>query len=109
MTVAEMKKAIENLPDDGIILFERIEDVYFEKHNWKPRREKGFQWHQMQELQIKSLPRGEFHNKAEYPNMTEEILKAYAGMDLNEFEEQYIVANCAITYNKKDLYIMGHY
>jgi len=34
MTVGDLRKKIEGLPDDTPVLIERIEDVYFEKHGW---------------------------------------------------------------------------
>ena len=34
MTIKRLKEAIEDLPDDGKIFYERIEDSYFEKHGW---------------------------------------------------------------------------
>lgn len=37
LTVGELKQHIKehNLPDDAIVLVERVEDIYFTKHNWK--------------------------------------------------------------------------
>lgn len=36
MTVGWLKKFIEenNIPDESLILVQRVEDVYFEKHGW---------------------------------------------------------------------------
>lgn len=34
LTVKELKEKIKDLPDDTEVYIERIEDVYFEKHNW---------------------------------------------------------------------------
>jgi len=34
-TVKDLKLSIKDLPDDTIVHIERIEDVYFEKHNWE--------------------------------------------------------------------------
>lgn len=35
MTVGDMRKAIEGLPDTARVFYERIEDVYFDKWNWE--------------------------------------------------------------------------
>ena len=37
LTIKDIKDWIEkyNPPDDAIVLVERVEDIYFEKHNWK--------------------------------------------------------------------------
>lgn len=34
-TIWDLKKKIQDLPDDMPILYDRIEDVYFEKHWWE--------------------------------------------------------------------------
>jgi len=35
LTVKELKKRIENLPDDMPVCYQRIEDVYFSEHHWR--------------------------------------------------------------------------
>ena len=35
MSVGDLKKAIEGLTDDAPVLYQRIEDVYFDKHGWE--------------------------------------------------------------------------
>lgn len=35
LTVKELKKRIENLPDDMLVCYQRIEDVYFSEHHWR--------------------------------------------------------------------------
>lgn len=34
LTIGRLKEFIKDLPDDGKIYYQRIEDVYFEKHGW---------------------------------------------------------------------------
>jgi len=34
MTVGDLKKLIKKMPDDAKVYYQRIEDVYFEKHEW---------------------------------------------------------------------------
>lgn len=34
LTVGQLRKAIENLPDDANVVVERVEDVYYEKYGW---------------------------------------------------------------------------
>ena len=34
LTAGQLKKLLENVPDDARILYERIEDVYFKEHGW---------------------------------------------------------------------------
>lgn len=33
-TIKDLKKDIENLPDNMPVYYQRIEDFYFEKNNW---------------------------------------------------------------------------
>ena len=33
-TVGTLKEKLKGLPDDMPVMYQRIEDVYFEKHNW---------------------------------------------------------------------------
>lgn len=40
-TVGDIRKAIENLPDDAPVFYQRIEDTYFNDHNWDTYR---FPW-----------------------------------------------------------------
>ena len=37
LTVGDLRKYLEthNPPDDAIVLVERVEDIYFEKHGWE--------------------------------------------------------------------------
>ena len=35
MTIKELKELIEDLPDDGIVFYERIEDKYFNERGWR--------------------------------------------------------------------------
>ena len=34
LSVGDLKRCIENLPDDTLVFAERIEDIYFEKYQW---------------------------------------------------------------------------
>lgn len=35
LTVGELRARLEGVPDDALVLYQRIEDVYFETHGWK--------------------------------------------------------------------------
>ena len=37
LTVGELKRALEGMADGAPVFYERIEDVYFEKHGWPLR------------------------------------------------------------------------
>lgn len=36
MTVGDMRKAILGMPNSAKVYYQRIEDVYFDKHGWTP-------------------------------------------------------------------------
>ena len=36
LTVGALRRVLAELPDDSRVFYERIEDVYFKKHGWKP-------------------------------------------------------------------------
>jgi hypothetical protein len=35
LTVKRLREQIKDLPDDTPVMYQRIEDVYFQEHNWK--------------------------------------------------------------------------
>ena len=35
LTVGELKQYLADYPDDALVVAQRIEDVYYEKHGWK--------------------------------------------------------------------------
>jgi len=36
LTVGQLRRVLENLPDNTKVYYQRIEDAYFEKHGWTP-------------------------------------------------------------------------
>jgi len=38
MTVGDLKKALENVSDECEVRYQRIEDVYFDKNGWEPKK-----------------------------------------------------------------------
>ena len=35
LTVGQLKKQLEDYPDDALVVAERVEDVYYEEHGWQ--------------------------------------------------------------------------
>jgi hypothetical protein len=109
MKIKDLRKAIANLPDDGEVYIQRIEDVYFKEHGWKTIPMKGehywgaVQWN-------KDIDSGKYLDKEEYPDIDpEKHLKKLSEEDLNSMLEQYIDTECCINYDGKNLYITSHY
>lgn len=57
-TVGQLLDFIEkhNIPRDGKVFIERIEDVYFEKHNWKTIEKKGSFKHEVHNYFVSFCP-----------------------------------------------------
>jgi len=74
LTVGKLKELIAkyNLPDDGKILIERVEDVYYEKDNWGVVFSPGF-WYERLEAFNKNMEeeikRREKEEEPEYPQI----------------------------------------
>ena len=114
MTVGGLKKFIEdhNLPDDALIFIQRVEDVYFEEHNWSTVKKEGCNYSLEKEFLEKAKPGGEYHDKERYPKMTDEhiqdILKCEKYLD--DVKEEYIMIWCPVKYKDDDnLYFDAHY
>jgi hypothetical protein len=109
MTVKELKEAIENLPDDAIVYYQRIEDVYFEKHNWNVVKKEGEHYHSLMDWN-RDIDSGKYLDDEQYPDIKPENLLKATEKDLEESKEQYIKAFCAVKYgNDNNLYIDAHY
>lgn len=35
LTVGKLKKCLEDYPDDALVVAQRVEDIYYEKHSWE--------------------------------------------------------------------------
>lgn len=35
LRVGDLKKQLENYPDDALVVAQRVEDVYYERHGWQ--------------------------------------------------------------------------
>lgn len=40
MTVKDLKKSLQNVPDNYKVYYQRIEDIYFLKYGWKGKKMK---------------------------------------------------------------------
>ena len=108
MTVKELKEAIANLPDDGEVYVQRIEDFYFEENNWSVKLMKGEQWHYLDKWN-KDVESGKYLDREQYPDMEPKILKKISDEEMEQSMEQYITTWCCINYDGKNLYVTSHY
>ena len=108
MTIKDLKQAIANLPDDGEVYVQRIEDFYFEENDWAIKPMKGESWHLLDRWN-KDIDSGKFLNKEQYPDVKPETLKRSTPEEMMDAMEQYIDTHCCIDYDGKNLYITSHY
>lgn len=108
MTIKNLREAISNLPDDGEVYVQRIEDFYFERENWTTKPMKGETYHRLLKWN-EDIDSGKYLDKEKYPNMKEKYLVKYTQEEIDSTVEQYIDTHCCINYDGKNLYITSHY
>ncbi len=111
LTVGRLKEFIEkhNLPNDALVMIQRIEDVYFEENHWSVYLKDGMfvedakQWN----IDIDN----KFLNKEEYPNFDRSEYDYISEEEIKELKEQYHPAFSCVRYNDDTdlLFIDLHY
>lgn len=111
-TIGQLKKFIEkhNLPDDTVIMMQRIEDVYFEKHHWEVIKKKGHWYRQFEEVN-KKIDTGYFRDKELFPDLAEDswVHKKYTEDDLENSLCEYYTCHSPVFYDNEFLYLDAHY
>jgi hypothetical protein len=112
LTVGKLKKFIEehNLPDDAPVLIERIEDVYFEKHNWSVYLKEGESFDYLKKFN-EDIESGKYLDKEQYPKIKPENLILSTEEELTEAKDQYFHTHCCVFYKDDPdiLFITSHY
>jgi len=112
LTVGKLKQFIEdnNLPDDAKVMIQRVEDKYYDNHNWGSYLKKGEHYHYALQHN-KDIENGKYLNKEEYPNINEDNLIPYTEEELKGSMEQYHPAFCCVYYKDDEdlLFIDLHY
>lgn len=109
-TVGDLRKFLEknNLPDDAKVLVQRIEDRYFDNHNWGTINKEGEQYNDAIQYN-KEIDEGKYEDKEQYPLIKFPLIK-FSEEDLESFKERYIVAWCPVKFKDDDnLYLDCHY
>lgn len=118
-TVGQILRFIEkhNIPDDALILLQRVEDKYFEKSEWNGVKMNGWTTIKKEGEQYHYLTRwnndvdsGKYLDKEEYPLMTEEYLKKATEEELENSKDQYYPCFSPVKYpNDDNIYLDAHY
>lgn len=105
LTVKELKKALEGLPDDALVLSQRIEDIYFEKYNWDVVKKENH-W----TAQYK--PQGDHYISEDVDALIEngEPIVEYSAEFFESLKDEFIPAWCTGKYeDDPNLYLFLHY
>ncbi len=112
LTVGKLKEFLyaNNLPANARVMVQRVEDVYYQRHNWKVYLKKGLNATQCEEHNAK-IASGEYLNKEEYPNIDESLLVPATEEEIKQSMEQYTPAFCCARYRDDEdmLFIDMHY
>ena len=112
--VGDLLKFIKenNIPNDAKILLQRVEDVYFEKHNWKPIKKEGLFCSQERDHH-KKIKEGYYWSK-DFPDNKPEDFTILSDEEheklIEDLKEQYYVCWSPVKYENDDnLYLDAHY
>lgn len=113
MTVGTLKKFIEkhDVPDDALVVVQRVEDFYYEDHGWKVYLKEAEHSNWMKSYND-ALDKGEFDDKEKYPDFKDEMRKKFTEEQIIEASAQYHPAWCPVLYEddgKEVLFLDLHY
>lgn len=112
LTVGRLKEFLNEhrLPDDAIVVVQRVEDVYYEKHHWGSYLKRGEHTFNAEQWN-KDIESGKFLDKEQYPKMKEENLIPYTEDEIKKTMEQYHPVWCCVRYedDKDILFLDLHY
>lgn len=111
LTVGKLKKFFEkhNMPDDAVVVVQRVEDRYYQNNNWGVYLKEGE--HTWNARKWNEDIKGEYLDIKKYPKMKPENLKPFTEEQINDSMEQYTPAHAPVFYNDDSniLFIDLHY
>lgn len=113
LTVGRLKKFLENnpdLPDDALVLTQRVEDVYYEEHGWGVVLKEGYPYHMTKTANIRMEEEIRRRKNGEHPKYDMEDPSALIMELTDDLKEQYHPAWSCLKYkDDNNLYIDLHY
>jgi len=110
LTVGRLKKFLNehDLPDDAIVVTQRIEDHYYENNNWGVYLKEGEDTYYVKQRN-KDIKNGKYLNKENYPDIKN--IKIYTDEEIKETMEQYTPVWSCVRYpdDKDILFLDLHY
>ena len=94
LTVKDLREFLKNNPDlsdDNLVMVERVENIYFEEHNWGVYKKDNHISHNAQ-LFNEKLDRGIYDDMDEYPLMTSEIKEKFSSEEIENLQSEYLPA-----------------
>lgn len=113
LTVGQLREKLKGYPDEAKVLVQRIEDVYYEKHQWGVVfKESEFTWQSREDN--RKLTDGTYANKDQYPKLDVNKFRVMTERELRIYDSQYSPVWCVVDYEwkeekKKNLYLDLHY
>jgi hypothetical protein len=111
LTIGELLDYVykHNISRDAKILVQRIEDTYFENHNWETVKKEGEHYHKLKQWN-EDIDSGKYLDIEKYPLIKEENLIKATEQELQESKEEFYIVHCPVKYDGDDnIYIHGHY
>jgi len=112
LTVGQLKEFLykNQLPNDAIVVTQRVEDVYYEQHNWGVYLKEGEHANNAKQWN-KDIENGKYLDKEKYPLIVDKDLKMFTEEDIENQKEQYTPVFCCVQYkdDKDVLFLDLHY
>lgn len=115
LTVGKLRRILSDpeIEDDALVMIERVNDVYYEEHNWGVYLKDSYLWDLITEKNNKLLDEIDKRKKGELPTFTSIEDPAKYIIDDEEranYQDQYHPAFSVCMYNdEKELFIKLHY
>ena len=113
LTVGRLKKFLEQhpeLPDDSLVLTQRVEDRYYEKNGWGVVLKEGHHYHMVKTHNIRMEEEIRRRKNGEHPKYDMEDPSKFIEELTDDLKDQYHPAWSCVKYKDDDnLYLDLHY
>lgn len=113
LTIGKLRKFLEEhpeLPDDSLVLTQRVEDVYYEKHGWGVVLKEGDHYHMVKTHNIRMEEEMRRRKNGEHPKYDLDDPSQHIQELTDDLKDQYHPVFCCMKYKDDDnLYLDLHY
>ena len=113
-TVGDLLEFIKehDIPLDAPIVYQRIEDIYFENNGWRGVMKEGESYHRAKRHND-DVDSEKYKDQVTYPNMTPEEYEKFAvkisDEILEQLKDEYVHVHSPVMFDKEHLYLTAHY